>query len=72
MICTLSEKLKYKRKDSLNKLMYAYSCAKHSVTGYSLYFLLFGINPRLSIDIILREHQEQTNQQPNYHNFIQS
>ena len=72
MLRTLSEKLKYKWKDSLNKLMYAYNCTKHSVTGYSPYFLLFGRNPKLSIDIILSEHQEPTNEQPNYHNFIQT
>ena len=72
MIRTLSEKLKYKWKDSLNKLMYAYNCTKHSVTGYSPYFLLFGRNPKLPIDIILSEHQEPTNEQPNYHSFIQT
>ena len=71
MLCTLSEKLKWKWKDSLNKLMYAYNCTKHTITGYSPYFLLFGRNPKLPIDIILREHQEPTNEQPNYHNFIQ-
>ena len=72
MIHTLSEKLKYKRKDSLNKLMYAYNCTKHSVTQYSLYLLLFGRNPKLPIGIILTEHQEQTNEQPNDHSFTQT
>ena len=71
MLRTLSEKLKWKWKDSLNKLMYAYNCTKHTITGYSPYFLLFGRNPKLPIVIILREHQEPTNEQPNYHNFIQ-
>ena len=52
--------------------MYAYNCTKHSVTRYSLCFLLFGRNPKLPIGIILSEHQEQTNEQPNYHNFIQT
>ena len=33
MLRTLSEKLKYKWKDSLNKLMYTYNCTKHSFTG---------------------------------------
>ena len=71
MLRTLSEKLKNKWKDSLNKLMYAYNCTEYSVTGYSPYFLLFGRNPKLSVDIIHSEHQEPTNEQPNYHNFIQ-
>ena len=63
MLRTLPEKLKYKWKDSLNKLMYAYNCTKHSVTGYSPYFLLFGRNPKLPIDIILSEHREPSNEQ---------
>ena len=71
MLCTL-EKIKYKRKDSLSKLMYAYNCTKHSVTGYSPYFLLFGKNPKLPIDIILSEHQEPANEQPTNNNFIQA
>ena len=49
--------------------MYAYNCTKHSVTGSSPYFLLSGKNPKLPIDIILSEHQEPTNEQPNYNNF---
>ena len=72
MLLTLPEKLKYKWKDSLNKLKYAYNCTKHSVTGYSPYFSLFGRNPKLLIDIILSEHQEPSNEQPNYNNFIQT
>ena len=72
MLRTLSEKLKYKWKDSLNKLMYAYNCTKHSVTGYSPYFLLCGRNPKFPIDIILSEHQEPTNEQPNYNNITQT
>ena len=52
--------------------MYAYNRTKHSVTRYSSYFLLFGRNHKLPVDIILREHQEPTNEQPNYNNFIQT
>ena len=52
--------------------MYPYSCTNYSVTGYSPYFTLFGRDPKLQFDIILREHQEPSNEQPNYHNFIQT
>ena len=72
MLRTLSEKLKYKWKDSLSKLMYAYNCIKPSVTGYSPYFILFGRTPKLPIDIILSEHQEPTSEQRNYNNLIRT
>ena len=72
MLGTLSEKLKYKCKDSLNKLMHTYKCTKHSVTGYSPYFLLFRRNSKLPIDIIVSEHREPAGEQPNYNNFIQT
>ena len=34
-------------KDEIDKLVYAYSCTKHLVTGYSPYDLLFGRKLRL-------------------------
>ena len=52
--------------------MYVYNSTKHSVTEYSPYFVLFRRNLKLSIGIILCEHQEPTNEQLNYHNFIQT
>ena len=53
----LSGRLKYKWKDSLNKLIYASNTTKNSIMGYSPYLLLFGKNPKLPIDIMLNEHQ---------------
>ena len=38
---------------------------------YSPYFSLFERNLKLPIDIILSEHQEPTNEQPDHNNFIQ-
>ena len=52
--------------------MYAYRCNDYSVTGYSPYFTLFGRDPKLQVDIILSEHQEPSNEKPNYNNFIQT
>ena len=72
MLRTLPEKLKYKWRDSLNRLMHAYNCTKHSITGYSPYFLLFGRNHKLPIDIVLSEHQKPSNEQTNYNNFIET
>ena len=53
MLQTLSELHKSKWKDRIQKLVFAYNCTKHSCTGYSPYFLLFGRHPKLPIYIIL-------------------
>ena len=53
MLHTLSQKVKSKWTDSLNKLIHAYNCTRHSVTSFSQYYLLFGRDPWLPIDNIL-------------------
>ena len=53
ILCTFSENLKYKWKDSLNKLVYAYKCTKHSVTGSGPYFLLCGRIPSCQLKLYL-------------------
>ena len=37
----------------LNKMVYAYNCSKHSVTGFSPFRLMFGREATLPIDLIL-------------------
>ena len=36
----------------MNKLIYASNCTRHSVTSFSLYYLLFGRNLRLPTDVM--------------------
>ena len=53
MFRTLPEKYKSSCKNQLSKVIYAYNCIRHSSTGYSQYYLMFGRKPRLPIDLIL-------------------
>ena len=46
---TIDEKLKWPEWVSI--LTHAYNCMPTRVTGYSPYFLMFGMHPRLPIDI---------------------
>ena len=53
MLKTLPRSQKSSWPDAINKMTNTYNCTRHSVTGYSLYFLLFGREPILPIDVLL-------------------
>ena len=69
MLRTLSETVKSKWTNSLNKLIYAYNCTRHSVTSFSPYYLLFGRNPRLPTDVILSTYDGNNYEEPDYQKY---
>ena len=43
----------------LKELCYAYNATPHSSTGYSPHYLMFGVDPKLPVDILLPYDREQ-------------
>lgn len=72
MLRALDETCKSQWKDELNKLMYGYSCTKHSVTGYNTYYLLFCRKLRLPVDFILKGQQEIEVEGKDYNNYLKN
>ena len=63
---TLAERSKQNCKDELNKLTYAYNCIRHSVSGFSPLYLMFGRNPRLPIDALIENNIDEQNTPSTY------
>ena len=62
MLRTLPETMKSKWPTTINKLVHAYNCTKHSVTGFSPFRLMFGREATLPIDVILGISNESGSQ----------
>ena len=57
MLRTLEQQQKADWKTHVAQLVHIYNCTKLDTTGYSPYFLLFGRDPRLPIDVLLPSHE---------------
>lgn len=51
MLGTLQNEKKHKWSQHISQLVHAYNCTKNDATGYSPYFLMFGREARLPVDI---------------------
>ena len=51
MLGTLTPQQKEDWKSHVPALVHAYNCTKNAATGFSPYYLLFGREPRLPVDV---------------------
>ena len=68
MLGTLEQDKKADWKTHVAPLVHIYNCTKHDTTGYSPYFLLFGREPRLPIDVLLPS--QETSHEVTYTGYI--
>ena len=58
MLRSLPENAKGQWPQHLNHLIHAYNCMPHSGTGYSPFFLMYGREPKLPIDLLLAINED--------------
>lgn len=59
LLRTISAEEKHSWPEKLPALVYAYNCTPHATTGYSPYYLLFGRDPRLPLDVLLGTNTDE-------------
>ena len=70
MLGTLPKEKKYEWKNHIGMLVHAYNCTQNSAIGFSPYYLMFGRQPHLPVDVALGL-APCTIMEPNTSKFIQ-
>ena len=70
MLRTLPESQKSRWPEFVNKMVHSYNCTQHSSTGYSPYYLLFGREPKLPLDLLLCTKKET--EDVNHHQYARN
>ena len=68
MLGTLKTDQKLRWKDHVASLVHAYNCTKNDSTGYSPFFLMYGRNPRLPVDLAFGLCEE--NEEMSYSDYV--
>ena len=63
---TLEESQKSRWKEHLNKVVNAYNSTVHEATGFSPFFLLFGCELTLPVDLMIPRREERNQSQTGY------
>ena len=59
MLRILTERNKHNWKDELNKLTYSHNYTRHSVSGFSPFYVMFGRNHRLTVDVSIENNTDE-------------
>ena len=70
LLRTLPNEKKKKWPEHLPELLYAYNATPHAATGYTPFYLLFGREPRLPVDILLGGDQPEDNHPGDVHDWL--
>ncbi len=72
MLATLTESEKLNWKTKINVMTHAYNVTQHESTGYTPYQLMFGREPIIALDVILKDcHDPESDRCKNYTQYIE-
>ncbi len=70
MLGTLSPVQKANWKEEIGPIVHAYNCTRNSSTGYSPFYLMYGREPKLAVDIALGVQENIANDKVEYSTYV--